>query len=92
MVRDANFKIKWLSRKVLHIGYFHFVRMNLFHVGIFFIFLAPYSEYNVTLRVKTKNGDGEAVSILGRTNESSNLLSIETFKGIWQYIFILAYQ
>ena len=40
----------------------------------FFTFSAPYSEYNVTVIAATTVGDGVAVSMLGRTNQSSNLL------------------
>ena len=42
-----------------------------------FFFLAPYSEYKVTVNAQTKAGDGVAVVRLGRTNQSSNLILIE---------------
>ena len=40
--------------------------------AILFFFLAPYSEYNVTVNAQTKAGDGVAVFKHGRTNQSSN--------------------
>ena len=40
-------------------------------------FLAPYSEYNVTVNARTKVGDGILVGTIRRTIQSSNSSLIE---------------